>query len=175
MSLNECLLSHFLMSINKRYSEVVSPAAGQARLFNSELLPPEIHVKVIYSNIQAPITQCCVWPVSFISPVIMRTICHLAFASRAHTRCSHLTFSRRLIINKSYLIYFVDSDPALQVVIASMRQLVRLKEGKTAKIKDIPGFLTQCIVSKVSCNLSTFPSTKRKHFLSFRCAKVKKH
>ena len=36
-----------------------------------------------------------------------------------------------------------------QVVIASMRQLVRLKEGKTAKIKDIPGFLTQCIVSKV--------------------------
>ena len=163
------------MSINKRYSEVVSPAAGQARLFNSELLPPEIHVKVIYSNIQAPITQCCVWPVSFISPVIMRTICHLAQVSLAHTRCSHLTFSRRLIINKSYLIYFVDSDPALQVVIASMRQLVRLKEGKTAKIKDIPGFLTQCIVSKVSCNLSTFPSTKRKHFLSFRCAKVKKH
>ena len=35
-----------------------------------------------------------------------------------------------------------------------MRQLVRLKEGKTAKIKDIPGFLTQCIVSKVSCKLS---------------------
>ena len=154
MSLNECLLSHFLMSINKRYSEVVSPAAGQARLFNSELLPPEIHVKVIYSCIQAVITQCCVWPVSFISPVIMRTICHLALVSRAHTSCSHLTFSHRLIINKSCLIYFVDSDPALQVVIASMRQLVRLKEGKTAKIKDIPGFLTQCIVSKVSCNLS---------------------
>ena len=30
-----------------------------------------------------------------------------------------------------------------------MRQLVRLKEGKTAKIKDIPGFLAQCISSKV--------------------------
>ena len=36
-----------------------------------------------------------------------------------------------------------------QVVIASMRQLVRLKEGKTAKITDIPGFLTQCMQSKV--------------------------
>jgi hypothetical protein len=40
------------------------------------------------------------------------------------------------------------SDPA-QVVIASMRQLVRLKEGKTAKITDIPGFLTQCMQGKV--------------------------
>ena len=38
----------------------------------------------------------------------------------------------------------------MQVVIASMRQLVRLKEGQTAKVKDIPGFLTQCIASKVS-------------------------
>jgi hypothetical protein len=37
-----------------------------------------------------------------------------------------------------------------QVVIASMRQLVRLQEGKTAKIKDIPGFLAQCIESKVT-------------------------
>ena len=36
-----------------------------------------------------------------------------------------------------------------KVVIASMRQLVRLKEGKTAKINDIPGFLAQCIASKV--------------------------
>ena len=26
---------------------------------------------------------------------------------------------------------------------------VRLKEGKTAKITDIPGFLTQCMQSKV--------------------------
>ena len=56
-----------------------------------------------------------------------------------------------------------------------MRQLVRLKEGKTAKIKDIPGFLTQCIVSKVSCILSINFPIKCKHFLSFRCAKVKKH
>ena len=38
-----------------------------------------------------------------------------------------------------------------KVVIASMRQLVRLKEGKTAKINDIPGFLAQCIASKVTC------------------------
>jgi hypothetical protein len=30
-----------------------------------------------------------------------------------------------------------------------MRQLIRLKEGRTAKVKDIPGFLTQCIASKV--------------------------
>ena len=30
-----------------------------------------------------------------------------------------------------------------------MRQLVRLQEGKTAKIKDIPGFLAKCISSKV--------------------------
>merc|ERR1719150_868213 len=52
LSLNECLLSHFLMSINKRYSEVVSPAAGQARLFNSELLPPEIHVKVVIASMR---------------------------------------------------------------------------------------------------------------------------
>jgi hypothetical protein len=37
----------------------------------------------------------------------------------------------------------------VQVVIASMRQLIRLKEGRTAKVKDIPGFLTQCIASKV--------------------------
>ena len=37
----------------------------------------------------------------------------------------------------------------LKVVIASMRQLVRIQEGKTAKIKDIPGFLTQCIIGKV--------------------------
>jgi hypothetical protein len=44
LSLNECLLSHFLMSINKRYSEIISPTKD--KLFNSELLPPEIHVKV---------------------------------------------------------------------------------------------------------------------------------
>ena len=45
----------------------------------------------------------------------------------------------------------------LQVVIASMRQLVRLQEGKTAKIKDIPGFLTQCISSKVNRFTSALP------------------
>ena len=33
------------MSINKRYSDVVSPATNKS-LFNSDLLPPEIHVKV---------------------------------------------------------------------------------------------------------------------------------
>ena len=43
LSLNECLLSHFLMSINKRYSELITP--GKDR-FNEDLLPPEIHVKV---------------------------------------------------------------------------------------------------------------------------------
>ena len=67
------------MSINKRYSDIVTPLNTKT-IFTSDLLPPEIHVKV---------------------------------------------------------------------VIASMRQLVRLKEGKTAKIKDIPGFLAQCISSKV--------------------------
>ena len=44
LSLNECLLSHFLMSINKRYSDIISPTKD--KLFNSQLLPPEIHVKV---------------------------------------------------------------------------------------------------------------------------------
>ena len=44
---------------------------------------------------------------------------------------------------------------ASQVVIASMRQLIRMKEGKTAKIKDIPGFLSQCIQSKVGAQLHT--------------------
>ena len=72
------------MSINKRYSEIVTPLNTKT-IFNSDLLPPEIHVKV---------------------------------------------------------------------VIASMRQLVRLQEGKTAKIKDIPGFLAQCISSKVGLKLS---------------------
>ena len=65
----------------------------------------------------------------------------------------------------------ISNKMIFQVVIASMRQLVsqlsllssstsknnnwhkiekvRLKEGKTAKITDIPGFLTQCMQSKV--------------------------
>ena len=30
---------------------------------------------------------------------------------------------------------------------------VRLKEGKTAKITDIPGFLTQCMQSKVKSSI----------------------
>ena len=45
LSLNECLLSHFLMSINKRYSDIVTPLNTKT-IFNSDLLPPEIHVKV---------------------------------------------------------------------------------------------------------------------------------
>ena len=62
MSLNECLLSHFLMSIHRRYSDMIAPSSQHDRwctinsfisdnyksfrLFSNELRPPEIHVKV---------------------------------------------------------------------------------------------------------------------------------
>ena len=46
---------------------------------------------------------------------------------------------------------------------------VRLKEGKTAKITDIPGFLTQCIQSKVAVTKITIVPTM---YIMFRCVKT---